>query len=118
MPSRFVILHHQLPGGEHWDLMVEHGGTMLTWQLSRDPADQSSLPIPAKRLPDHRKAYLHHEGPVSGDRGQVRRVDAGTVDFVELTTTECTFGLGGDCLSGRYRFRAGGTGWVFDSSDS
>lgn len=30
-------------------------------------------------LPPHRRAYLTYEGPVSGGRGVVRRVDAGTV---------------------------------------
>ncbi len=81
MPSRFVILHHQVADGEHWDLMLERGDVLLTWQLAREPVDRSSLPIPAKRLADHRKGFLDYEGPVSGDRGHVRRVDTGTVDF-------------------------------------
>jgi hypothetical protein len=31
-----------------------------------------------ERLADHRLAYLDYEGPVSGDRGIVRRLDTGT----------------------------------------
>lgn len=33
----------------------------------------------AERAPDHRPAYLSHEGPISGDRGEVRRLAAGLV---------------------------------------
>lgn len=118
MPSRFVILHHQIADGEHWDLMLEMGDVLLTWQLAREPVDQSSLPIPAKRLADHRKAFLDYEGSVSGDRGHVRRVDAGTVDIVELTARSCTFELDGDRFSGHFRLAAADDGWVFVSSDS
>jgi hypothetical protein len=30
------------------------------------------------RLPDHRRVYLDYEGPISGGRGEVVRVEAGT----------------------------------------
>jgi hypothetical protein len=33
----------------------------------------------AERAPDHRPAYLSYEGPISGDRGRVRRLAAGLV---------------------------------------
>lgn len=29
---------------------------------------------------EHRRLYLDYEGPISGDRGSVRRVDAGTYE--------------------------------------
>ncbi len=103
MSTRFVILHHELGGGEHWDLMLEHGDTLLTWQLFREPLGRPSLPIPARRIGGHRKAYLDYEGPVSGDRGHVRRVDTGTVEIKELTATQCVIDLDGKRLSGRFR---------------
>lgn len=79
MADRFVILHHVQSNGEHWDLMLESGDVLLTWQLEREPVDLSCLPIAANRIDDHRKAYLEYEGPLSHDRGCVRRVDSGTV---------------------------------------
>ncbi len=102
MPSRFVILHHQLDDGEHWDLMVEWGKGLATWQLAREPVNRGSLPIPARRIANHRKAYLEYEGPLSRDRGRVRRVDQGTVTIEELTGGRWVFELTGSRLAGRF----------------
>jgi hypothetical protein len=35
--------------------------------------------VAAVRIADHRPAYLTYEGPISGDRGTVRRLASGTV---------------------------------------
>jgi hypothetical protein len=76
---RYVVLQHLMPpssGREsHYDLMLERDGMLLTWAITELP--QAGLRTAAKRLPDHRPAYLDYEGPVSGDRGEVRRVAAG-----------------------------------------
>ena len=117
MPTRFVILHHQIAGGEHWDMMLEHGEVLLTWQLLREPVDRAGLPIPAKPIGDHRKLYLDYEGPVSGDRGHVRRVGAGTVNIQELTATECVFELSGDRFSGRFRLKAADGEWLLATAE-
>lgn len=71
---RFVLLEHDHPV-LHWDLMLECGDTLRTWRLDRVPTVTAT--IPADPLPDHRLAYLDYEGPVSGARGTVKRVDAG-----------------------------------------
>lgn len=77
--TRFVILHHSLPpGGErqsHWDLMIECDGELLTWALDEYPKLNSR--ISAIELASHRLDYLEYEGPVSGGRGDVRRVESG-----------------------------------------
>ena len=36
-------------------------------------------------LLDHRKAYLDYEGPISGNRGSVFRVDRGDFELIEAT---------------------------------
>ena len=115
MPARFVILHHQTADGEHWDLMLEHGDLLATWQLLREPTDRASLPIPAKRIGDHRKAYLDYEGPIRGDRGHVRRVDAGTMLIRELRAGEFIFALHGQRLSGTFRLTGGESGWLLEA---
>ena len=111
MASRFVILHHVVAGGEHWDLMLEHGGVLLTWQLAREPIDAASLPIPAKRIADHRSAYLEYEGSISGGRGQVVRVDHGMVNFERLTERCCSIELLDARLNGRFRLVQEGGEW-------
>jgi hypothetical protein len=87
---RFVLLRHECPPGfakpSHWDFMLEADGVLLTWELRELPAawDGTGLDsVNATWLPDHRLAYLDYEGPVSGDRGDVRRVAAGTFELLE-----------------------------------
>jgi hypothetical protein len=78
MPAlRYVVLHHTGIDQPHYDLMFEREGRDKlasargsTWP----PMDQTIL----ERIPDHRKAYLDYEGPVSENRGAVKRVESGT----------------------------------------
>ncbi|REK21858.1 MAG: hypothetical protein DWQ42_18415 [Planctomycetota bacterium] len=77
---RFVLLHHETPSGyerpTHFDLMLEVGAVLRTWALAARPDE--SLEQLAEALGDHRLAYLELEGPLSGNRGSVRRIDEGT----------------------------------------
>jgi hypothetical protein len=75
---RFVILEHDHPA-LHWDLMLEADDVLQTWRLA-NPPEMESGPIYATALGDHRIMYLEYEGPVSGNRGAVRRWDAGLFD--------------------------------------
>jgi hypothetical protein len=85
---RFAVLRHETPPGyrqgPHWDLLLEHEGTLLTWALNQWPPVHT--PITATKLPDHRLTYLTYEGPVPGDRGHVTRVDEG--EYHWLTRSE------------------------------
>jgi hypothetical protein len=71
---RFVILEHDHPF-LHWDLMLEAGNVLRAWRLLEPP--EPGRTIRAEALGDHRSIYLDYEGPVSGNRGNVRRWDAG-----------------------------------------
>ncbi len=82
--------------------MLEEADALATWQLHRDPATLTAGPIPATRIADHRKAYLSYEGPVSGDRGTVHVVDAGTYAVLHTDKTRRTIAFDGDVLSGNY----------------
>ena len=77
---RFVLLEHDHPY-LHWDLMLECGDALRTWRLDRIPTVAATIPV--EPLPDHRLAYLDHEGPVSGNRGTVKRIDKG--EFTQRT---------------------------------
>lgn len=70
------MLHHTGHGEPHFDLLVESpAGPLVTLRL---PAWPVCSRLTFERLPDHRAIYLDYEGPISGNRGEVRRVEAGT----------------------------------------
>ena len=77
---RFVVLEHEW-NGVHWDFMIEDEGRLRTWAI--DVPLVAGEELPARALPDHRLDYLTYEGPVSGGRGIVRRVDGGIFHGLE-----------------------------------
>ncbi|MFP4054547.1 MAG: hypothetical protein ACLFV7_11870 [Phycisphaerae bacterium] len=81
MQRRFVIQIHSGWGPTHFDLMIEEGDALATWQLDRCPWDARDR-FECLRIADHRRAYLDYEGPVSRGRG---RVDIHTAGVAELT---------------------------------
>ena len=103
--QRFVVHHHRGHGPEHWDLMLEAGEVLATWRLDRHPAGLSDGPIVATRIGDHRTAYLTYEGPVSGGRGTVEIVDAGTYTARRQAAASLDLDFEGRFLSGRLTLR-------------
>ena len=83
--------------------MLQRGEVLVTWQLLREPTGPQALPIPARRIGDHRMAYLDYEGPVSGDRGHVTQADEGESTIETLTEALCVVTLRGRRLVGRFR---------------
>lgn len=111
---RFVLLWHEVPSSfgkpSHWDLMLERDvdspaepkneHRLATWNLfelptawaaalalpvSEDVSQEVAFPLTVKQLPDHRAHYLDYEGPVSKGRGKVKRLAAGTLEWVTAT---------------------------------
>ncbi|MDR3183054.1 MAG: hypothetical protein LBT89_09085 [Planctomycetaceae bacterium] len=76
--------------------MLETESALDTRSIPPQNADGSSFETFAELLPPHRKAYLNYEGEVSGNRGSVRRIDAGT--YVALSPD--VFLLDGQIFSG------------------
>ncbi len=114
---RFVLLRHECPPPSkkpkhekpsHWDFMLESGGVLRTWELRELPAawaellgkTSTSTTVAAVPLPDHRLDYLDYEGPLSGDRGSVRRCDRGTYELLEETPDHLLVQLEGELLGG------------------
>ncbi len=97
---RFVLLEHDHPH-LHWDLMLERAGSLRTWRLSAPPA--AGQVASAVRIGDHRLAYLAYEGPVSGDRGQVRQWDAGSFELMKDDERLVIIRLAGAKLTGVLR---------------
>ena len=77
---RYVILHHTGYGEDHFDLMFEVSPTDPLLTL-RSPVWPIVEDVQLTPLDEHRREYLAYEGPVSGDRGEVKRVAAGTYDL-------------------------------------
>jgi hypothetical protein len=106
---RFVLLEHRWDG-VHWDLMLEAGDALRTWAIDRPVT--AGVDLPARALPDHRPIYLDYEGPISGDRGTVRRIDRGTYT-AEVWEPDCVrVRLEGDQLVGELEIRQAPPGSV------
>ncbi|MGE3803423.1 MAG: DNA polymerase ligase N-terminal domain-containing protein [Gemmataceae bacterium] len=99
---RFVILEHDHPV-LHWDLMLEAGDALRTWRLAMPPSPGQAGT--AHDLASHRKMYLDYEGPVSDNRGQVARWDAGTLTWMEDGPDQVVVDLSGQRFTGRLELR-------------
>lgn len=89
-----VLLRHDGYGPSHIDLLLERDdGPLVTFRaplgiaLLLEPGAGASFD--AERSPDHRRIYLDYEGPVTSDRGTVRRVATWTLSAL----TETAHGL-------------------------
>ena len=110
---RFVILHHAAPPGEHWDLMIEADGSLATWQLEQDPCTTSDRTSSrATRIADHRMRYLDYQGPLTGRRGNVTRVDRGSCTVHIESPDDWTIEVTGRSLTGIIALHRTRDGWV------
>lgn len=111
---RFVILEHDHPF-PHWDLMLEAGGVLRTWRLLEEP--RPGRMVGAEALGDHRLIYLDYEGPVSGNRGRVRRWDEGTFTWEQDAPERAVVRLVGSRCRGQAVLERNSDGkWAFDYS--
>lgn len=119
---RFVVLEHtghpEDPAGRHYDLLLEDPGLPAgpachTWRLDALPV-VGGPEVTTRELPPHRLEWLDRvEGPVSGDRGFARRIDAGTYEPVsgfDGAQAALVVVVRGDALVGRLRLERGVTG--------
>jgi hypothetical protein len=120
---RFVLLYHACPAEyerpSHWDLMLEVGDTLHTWALGKlphqwrlaqvatsaidpcCPALAAGNVVHAEQLGHHRPVYLEYEGPLSGNRGQVHRIDHGAYEGEPESPRGWQFELIGHAVRGR-----------------
>jgi DNA polymerase Ligase (LigD) len=113
---RFVLLEH-VWGGTHWDFMLESGDLLRTWAI--DAPVVAGQDLPARALGDHRPIYLEYEGPVSGNRGMVRRIDSGAYTAIVWTAEHVRVRVAGCQLVGVVELRSSGpesrkpASWIF-----
>ena len=74
---RYVVLRHEGVDEPHFDLMFETAprSDLATWRSHEWPLRMLS---PIVSIQDHRREYLDYAGPLTGDRGSVDRIAAGT----------------------------------------
>lgn len=139
-PYRFVVLFHQDPRGDHYDLMIQAAALhrdhrtdesgeqtraadesvderLATWKMDEPPDSFRSEPLACRQIADHRAAYLGYEGPISGDRGAVTRHDTGHCEIEHFVSGHCIqVRFHGQRLRGRFRLQRVGEsddGWAF-----
>lgn len=95
--------------GDHFDWMFEGESGLQTWSTPRALRRDGDDAIAATELPLHRTAYLEYEGPVSGDRGTVRRVEAGRFRFRHRSEDRWELDVEGDRI-GRLVIRRSAAG--------
>jgi hypothetical protein len=89
MPAlRYIVLHHTGFAEDHYDLMfeLEPGSELTTWRLPHWPPEAGDR---FTSLAKHRRDYLEYEGPISGDRGSVKRVASGHHQILESSPQHC-----------------------------
>ena len=100
--DRFVVLEHDWDG-VHWDFMLERGDVLRTWAI--DAPIVAGVELPARSLADHRRLYLDYEGPISGARGTVRRVEQGWYEALHWAPELVVVRLSGAQLVGDVELR-------------
>lgn len=84
--GRFVILWHEvdnMPGRQnHYDFLLESAGFFITIELLALPWEVSE--VRGRVLSPHRLEYWELEGPISGNRGHVKRITRGTYRCASL----------------------------------
>ncbi|MCB9853118.1 MAG: hypothetical protein H6819_08480 [Phycisphaerales bacterium] len=101
---RFVVLFHAHPTeGDHYDLLIETDAALASWRvLDRPESATTNRSIACIQIPDHRREYLDYEGPVSGDRGDVKQHDAGHCATSPLDAPRIAIRFAGKVLKGDF----------------
>ena len=109
----YVVQQHTGYGPDHYDLMLQQGEALWTWRLDQPPGSQPG-PLNARRIADHRLAYLTYEGPIGGgkggeggegSRGRCRIVDRGRFRMRSLEDGRLALELAGGDLAGVFELR-------------
>jgi len=93
-----VLLEHVTRTDRHYDWLVgmptglaDHENRLWSLRVKLPSWHwQAAGKIMATQLPPHRRVYLQYEGPLSRQRGVVRRVDEGTATATMWTQSKIT----------------------------
>jgi bifunctional non-homologous end joining protein LigD len=118
--ARFVVQEHHARR-LHWDLRLEHNGTLVSWALPRGiplHPDENRLAVHTE---DHPLEYLEFEGDIPKGEygaGEMRIFDRGTYQAEKFRDDEVIATFHGERLHDRYAlFRTKGDNWMIHRMD-
>jgi bifunctional non-homologous end joining protein LigD len=118
--ARFVVQEHDARR-LHWDLRLEHEGTLASWALPRGVPEHPDENRLAVRTEDHPLEYLEFHGEIpKGEYGAGTMTiwDSGTYEAEKFREDEVIATFHGERLSGRYAlFRTRETDWMIHRMD-
>jgi bifunctional non-homologous end joining protein LigD len=117
---RFVVQEHSARS-MHWDLRLEHEGTLASWAVPRGiPPDPKRNHL-AVRTEDHPLEYLEFHGDIPEGQygaGSMRIFDTGTYELHKWRDKEVMVTFHGERVRGRYGlFRTDGSNWMIHRMD-
>ncbi|HEX6582173.1 MAG TPA: non-homologous end-joining DNA ligase [Thermoleophilaceae bacterium] len=117
---RFVVQEHHARR-LHWDLRLEHEGTLASWALPRGVPEHPDENRLAVRTEDHPLEYLEFEGEIpKGEYGAGTMAvwDRGTYTAEKFRDDEVIATFHGERMSGRYAlFRTRESDWMIHRMD-
>src|ERR687897_2296030 len=117
---RFVVQEHHARR-LHWDLRLEHEGTLASWAVPRGIPPGPERNHLAVRTEDHPLEYLEFEGEIpTGEYGAGTMTiwDQGTYEAEKFRDDEVIATFHGERLRGRYAlFRTRETDWMIHRMD-
>jgi bifunctional non-homologous end joining protein LigD len=118
--TRFVIQEHHARR-LHWDLRLEHDGTLVSFALPRGVPQDPKQNRLAVHTEDHPLEYLEFEGDIpkgSYGAGKMRIWDRGTYDAEKFRDDEVILTFEGDRVKGKYAlFQTKGDNWMIHRMD-
>ncbi|MEJ7891963.1 MAG: non-homologous end-joining DNA ligase [Solirubrobacteraceae bacterium] len=117
---RFVVQEHHATA-LHWDLRLEHEGTLASWAVPRGiPPDPKRNHL-AVRTEDHPLEYLDFHGDIPAGNygaGTMTISDQGVFELEKWRDEEVMVVLHGERVQGRYvLFRTDGKNWMIHRMD-
>jgi bifunctional non-homologous end joining protein LigD len=118
--ARFVVQEHNARR-LHWDLRLEHEGTLASWALPRGVPEHPDENRLAVRTEDHPLEYLEFHGEIPKGEygaGTMKIWDRGTYDAEKFRDDEVIATFHGERLRGRYAlFRTRESDWMIHRMD-
>src|SRR5215208_3158248 len=118
--NRFVIQEHHARR-LHWDLRLEHNGTLVSFALPRGVPQDPKQNRLAVHTEDHPLEYLEFEGDIPKGvygAGTMRIWDSGTFEAEKFREGAVIATFSGERLNGRYAlFQTRGSDWMIHRMD-
>jgi bifunctional non-homologous end joining protein LigD len=119
-PPRFVVQEHHARS-LHWDLRLEHEGTLASWAVPRGIPPAPEKNHLAVRTEDHPLEYLEFHGVIPDGQygaGTMTIWDHGTYELHKFSDREVMITFHGERLHGRHvLFRTRGDDWMIHRMD-